>query len=210
MDVELVSASEAESHVWKCDGALFVMPFTDPPRARRAAALMAQRAAGKGLVLAVHDDAREGFIRIANSVFSNSESAFFGYAAQDAYAGRDWLARALRPFRDRSINLLAFNDGKWFGALAAYGLARRSWAEGTYGGDLFFPRYRRHYADTELTLIALEQKALGYAADSVLVEVDWEKDSREVERSDRELFRERARGGFEGRVKSKELQSRFS
>jgi hypothetical protein len=210
VDVEIVGSSEAAARRWRCDGALFVMPFTDPVQARRAALLMARRAGAPGLVLAVHDDDREGFIRIANRVFASSASAFFGYVAQDAYPGRYWLRNALTVLANPSTQLVAFNDGKWFGALAGYGLVRRSWAGSLYGGPLFCPQYVRHYADAELSVIALEQDALGYAADGVLVEVDWDKDARPVEQRDRQLFRSRARAGFDGKVKTKELQDRFS
>jgi hypothetical protein len=114
---------------------------------------------------------------------------------------------ALRP---ALAQVVAFNDGKWFGTLAAYGLARRAWAASNYAGSLFFPAYRRHYADAELSLIATEQKGLTYVASSVLVEVDWEKDSKPIDEADRKLFRSRARAGFDGKVTSSELRSRFA
>ena len=67
-----------------------------------------------------------------------------------------WLALAVRAMEQQRASLLGFNDGKWHGQLAAFGLARRSWADSVYGGDLFFSGYRRHYADAELTLVARE------------------------------------------------------
>lgn len=176
------------------------MPFTDPVQTRRAATLMCRRANARGLLLAVHDDRREGFISIANRLFAASRSPFFGYVAQDAFPGREWLRRALSAFENPSVQLLAFNDGKWFGSLAAYGLARRAWAETNYRGPLFFPEYRRHYADTELSLLAAHAKALGYSANSVLVEADWEKELKPVDAHDRNLFRRRASGRFDGRI----------
>lgn len=158
----------------------------------------------------MHDDAREGFIRIANRMFAQTESTFFGYVAQDAYAGRHWLRHALAAFEQPATQLVAFNDGKWFGTLAAYGLARRAWAAATYGGPLFFPGYQRHYADTELSLIATEQKGLAYVPSSTLVEVDWDKESQPTEKADRMLFKNRANSGFDGNVASHELRMRFA
>lgn len=186
------------------------MPFTLAAQAHRAANLMSRRAGADGLILAVHDDAGDGFIGIANRVFAQSDSPYFGYVAQDAYAGRYWLRYALTAFDQPATQLVAFNDGKWFGTLAAYGLARRVWAVKNYAGPLFFPAYQRHYADTELSLIAAEQKGLVYVASSVLVEVDWEKDSTPIEEADRALFQSRASAGFDGKVTSSELRSRFS
>jgi hypothetical protein len=210
LDIETLSSREAAARDWRSDGAIFVMPFTEAAQAQRATKLMSRRAGADGLILAVHDDARDGFVGIVNRVFQQTDSPYFGYVAQDAYAGRYWLRYALKAFEQPSAHLVAFNDGKWFGALAAYGLVRRAWAANIYAGSLFYPAYRRHYADVELTLIATEQKGLSYIPSSVLVEVDWEKDSKPVEEADRKLFQSRAGGGFDGKVTSSALRSLFS
>jgi hypothetical protein len=125
--------------------------------------------------------------------------------AQDAFAGRQWLALALRALESRQAGLLGFNDGKWRGQLASFGLARRRWIEPLYGGDFFHGGYRRHYADAELTLIAREQGRYAYEPDSVLIEVDWDKDGAAVDAHDRALFARRRASGFEGLVLSPEL-----
>lgn len=209
MEVRLLSSAEAGAQTWRCDAPILVMPFTDAAQAQRAAVLMCKRAGADGLLLAVHDDSREGFIRIANRVFAASDSPYFGYVAQDAFPGRYWLRLAVQVFRDESVHLVAFNDGKWFGALAAYGLARREWASRNYGGPLFHPSYRRHYADTELSLFAAEAGGLGYSPHSVLMEADWDKDIQPIDGKDQKTFRERAASGFDDRVRSKELLQRF-
>lgn len=185
------------------------MPFTDAVQAERAAGLMAIRAAAPGLLLAIHDDVREGFVGILNRLFLNSDSTFFGYVAQDAFAGRRWLNNALDAMKTDRAQLLAFNDGKWFGTLAVCGLVRRSWAQRVYGGSLFFPGYRRHYAETELSMIAASQHALGYAHDSVLIQLDWKKDSRKLEEPDRLLFQARFESGFDGKLASPLHKHRF-
>jgi predicted outer membrane repeat protein len=105
---------------------------------------------------------------------------------------------------------LAFNDGKWFGQLAAFGLVRRSWLQGLYGGALFHPGYNRHYGDTELTLIARQQKRLAYHPHALLIEVDHDKDRRAVDAADRDLFLRRAATGFDNRVVDPALLSSFS
>ena len=210
MNVEILSSRQAATRRWQSEGAIFVMPFTEAAQAKRAADLMSRRAGAPGLILAVHDDARDGFIALANRRFAQSDSPYFGYVAQDAFAGRQWLRFALSAFDKPAAQLVAFNDGKWFGALAAYGLVRRSWASQNYGGALFHAGYQRHYADTELTLIATEQKGLAYVANSVLIEADWDKDAKPTEPADRALFKARADGGFDGKVASAELRTRFA
>ena len=210
MDIEIVGSSRAAKCNWVSEGPVFVMPFIDAAQALRTSSLMGERAGAKGLLLAVHDDLREGFVAIANHIFQHTESPTFGYVAQDAFPGRRWLKHALAALDNAATKLLAFNDGKWFGALAAYGLVRRDWASKLYQGKLFHPGYRRHYADTELSVLAIAEGALGYAADALLIEVDWDKESQSVEDEDRRLFHERSRSGFDGRVASPALRDLFS
>ena len=188
---------------------VMVMPYTDAAMANRAARLLAQRAGCDGLLLAVRDTASAGFIGVTNAVFRGSGSAFFGYVAQDAFAGRDWGKRALAAFQKDRHGLLGFNDGKWAGMLAAFGLARRTWAETNYTGDLFFSGYASHYADVELTLLALEQGAYVYDPNCVMVEVDYEKDAKPADPADRKLFSARKLSGFDGKVSDARLISLF-
>lgn len=188
---------------------LIVMPFIDAALARRAATQLAARAGAAGLLLAVYDDSRAGFVAVANRLFRGSTSASFGYVAQDAFAGRDWLARGQAALAARAGGLLAFNDGKWGGALAAFGLAERGWAAGNYDGDLFHPGYRSHYADAELTVLALAAGRHRYDPESLLVEIDWDKESKGVDAADRALFKARAAAGFDDRVTKPGLLALF-
>lgn len=171
---------------------IIVMPSTDLAQAQRAAELMANRAAvDDALLLVVLDDAREGFVAIANRVYRATRSQCFGYVAQDAFAGRRWLQLALHTLLQHNKGLLGFNDGKWAGALAAFGLGQRRWLDTHYGGDLFHPGYAQHYADTELTVLARGNHQYTYNPQAVLVEVDWGKDSKSVNLHDRMLFVQR-------------------
>jgi len=190
---------------------VIVMPYNQPELARRAATLLASRSGVKdGVLLAIEDVEREGFITVVNRAFEATESTYFGYVAQDAFPGRQWLALAVSALRGRDKHLFAFNDGKWMGALAGFGLVSRAWAADNYDGALFYPGYRRHYADCELTVLALAEHVFGYNANSVLVEVDWEKDKKGVNSSDRKLYVERAQTGFGGKVTAPELIRMFS
>ena len=199
------------------DGTLVVIPVIDLEMGKRAATLAASRANAQGLVLVVMDSARMGLVKIHNQVFSHSKSTYYAYLAQDAYVGRDWLSLALEALnRERAggssnAGLLGFNDGKWQGQLAAFGLARREWVNEVYGGSFFFEGYSSHYADTELTLIAREQGRYVYEPNAVVVEVDWDKDTRaSTNVQDKQLFKARAQQGFGGRVLSPVLRGLFS
>ncbi|MDO8299766.1 hypothetical protein [Lacisediminimonas sp.] len=152
---------------------------------------------------------RAGFVALVNAVFQSSVSPWFCYVAQDAFPGRQWLSIALAGLEHKKGVLASFNDGKWHGRLASFGLARREWAEKLYGGDFFFPGYGRHYADVELTVLALQQQGLVYTPESVLVEIDWEKDGKPVSREDRALYLSRVQQRFDGRVDQPALLERF-
>ena len=191
-------------------GALLVMPFTIASQAHTALQLMAQRAGSDGLIVGVEDDAKLGFVKIINHAFAASRSPYFGYVAQDAFAGRQWLALALAALQPERAGLLGFNDGKWAGALAGFGLAKRRWVSAQYDGSVFHAGYAQHFADVELTLLALQAGAYVYEPNSLLVEIDWRKDSKAVNARDRALFAQRKRSGFDGKVQQKALLDAFS
>lgn len=213
MHFELVDSTQLSQRTWVVDGPLMVLPCTDLTMAVRVGELAAARASAQGLVLGVHDVARQGFVAISNQVFASSRSAWFGYMAQDAMAGRDWMGLALQALHRQRGVLLGFNDGKWHGALASFGLASRAWAIGNYKpeqGGLFHAGYARHFADAELTVLALHAKGFVYEPNSVLMEVDWAKDAKAVDTHDRALYRQRAREGFAGRVHDPALLEMFA
>jgi hypothetical protein len=207
MNIEFISSSEftdSSPRSIKVDGALMVMPFINTSQAQQAAQLMSSRAASPGTVLAIHDSNQSGFAAIVNAAFKVSQSTYFGYVAQDAYAGRQWLKLAIEAL-GQNKSFLGFNDGKWAGAIAGFGLAKRIWAQANYAGDFFYPGYQRHYADAELTLLALQAGLYAYDANSVLIEVDWDKDQASVNPADRALFAQRKLGQFDGRITSQPL-----
>ena len=171
---------------------------------------MAGRAGADGVILCVHDTQREGFITIVNRVFRSTASDYFGYVAQDAFPGRRWLLLALESLRKSNKGLFAFNDGKWMGMLASFGIASRQWVSGRYDGHFFFPVYCSHYADVELSVLAMSERSYCYNPNSVLMEVDWNKDTTSVNPLDKALFHERRASGFDGQVTSQELLHMFS
>lgn len=213
MKVEFLSGSafrQASGQARKIsEDVILVMPYIDRPMAERCAEMMSRRAGADGLILAVQDIERDGFIAVANRVFEKTESEYFGYVAQDAFPGNGWLELGVKTLRKQGASLLAFNDGKWKGALAAFGLADRRWAGSNYGGKFFFPDYRRHFADVELTVLAISQKQYCYNPNAVLVEVDWDKEKSSVDASDKALYRHRKSDGFNRRVSSRALLEMF-
>ena len=187
-----------------------VMPYVDAVQAKATAAILASRAGQAGILLCVEDDVRLGFIRVINETFKSSDCEYFTYLAQDAFPGRYWMALALRALASSGKGLLAFNDDKWFGKLAAFGMVRRQWATGNYGGALFHSAYNSHYADTELTLLAMEQIQLDYNPNAVLMEVDYEKDRKATSAADKALFADRKSHGFDGHVLQEKLLNLFA
>jgi hypothetical protein len=212
MQTALVQASQITSIApqLKTEGALVVMPSTDEAMARKAMQLAASRADAPGLLLVVMDTERIGLVKVHNLVFKHSQSPWYGYLAQDAFAGRQWLSQAHAALDKANASLLGFNDGKWQGQIASFGLAKRRWVDGLYEGDFFFAGYQSHYADAELTLIARDQGQYAYDPHAVMMEVDWNKDSAGVNMADKSLFKARAQNGFAGRVKSEQLRGLFA
>jgi hypothetical protein len=187
-----------------------LLPWIDRGMAERASALMAHRAGHPCTIYCLHDDLGMGPLPLMNAALPIIDGDWVVYAAQDAFAGRYWLRFAVEALKVHPAGrLLAFNDGKWFGRLAAFGMVQRAWLSALYGGNLFHPGYRRHFADVELSLIARQQKALAYHPHALLVEADFEKDARPVEEADRAHFLLRKESGFDGRVNNSALIREF-
>lgn len=187
---------------------LVAMPYIDKEQAMRSANLMESRAGVDCTIIAIEDHNRDGFISMINLIFQKSQSPYFVYVAQDAFAGRDWLKLALTALGDDK-HFLGFNDGKWAGALAGFGLARRSWIAKNNKNYFFYSSYKKHYADAEMTLIALQQGVYIYEPNSVMLEVDWQKDQQAVNLHDKALFLERKKNGFDGKVTHPKLIDLF-
>lgn len=188
---------------------MVVMPFTNAVLAKRSASLLAKRADAAGVIVCIHDAGGQGFIATANAAFRRSAASHFAYVAQDAFAGRQWLSSGLAALARKDGGLLAFNDGKWAGSLAAFGLVQSDWARNNYDGDLFHPGYKRHYADVELTLIAMQQRKLRYSPDAIVIEVDWKKETSEIDPADRLLYYKRGQTAFDRKVTDPGLRRLF-
>jgi hypothetical protein len=184
------------------DDAVIVLPFIDSELALRLADVLVRRALHPGMLVLVDDDERIGFVKVANYVCSHSSSRYFGYLAQDAFPGDGWLRSAVRTLDKSDAGLLAFNDGRFFGTLAVFGLARRAWLSTLYHKFLFYQEYESHFGDTELSAIAISQNKLIFNPGSLMVEVDYEKHTRKNNPNDEKLYKLREAQGFGGAVTS--------
>jgi len=177
-----------------------VLPFIDKELAVKTADILKRRALSEGLLVLVEDDVRIGFIQVANMIFSRSNSIYFGYLAQDAYPGEGWLRCGINILNKSKAALLAFNDGRFYGNIAVFGLVRRTWVQSIYRKFLFYPGYVSHFGDTELSVLALSSQKLVFNPNCLLIEVDYEKHLHGNNPKDDALYRERARTGFNGIV----------
>ncbi len=187
-----------------------VLPWINQKQAFSAAEILLARAGLPFDLILIQDDQHLGPSAILNAAFQKSRADLFGYLAQDAFPSRNWLAQGAAAIKKTSAGLLAFNDGKWAGQIAAFGLANRKWVNSIYGGrSLFYSGYQQHYGDVELSLIARQQKRLVYDGNAVMMEIDFSKESRTVNLKDRECFAARKLTGFDGRVTDSQLLGLF-
>lgn len=187
-----------------------IMPAIDKEMAAQAGKMLQQRA---GMPCNVHiliDHDRHGFIKTANHAFKNTSGKYVVYVAQDVFPGRNWLLNAFTEMVKTSSAMLGFNDGKWEGELASFGMVRRDWVEKIYDGNLFYPGYNSHYCDTELTLIAMQQKTYCYNPNATMIENDPDKDGKSVNAADKALFAKRKADNFGGLVHDPELLGKFA
>lgn len=199
LDIKIITSSMLRnSTVLPSHEVIIVLPMTDVALAKKASEIMRKRTRQNGLLILVEDDLRLGFIMVANLVYARTESRYFGYAAQDAFAGEFWLDYALETIKKSNCGLLAFNDGRFFGKIAVFGLADRLWTERVYGRFIFHHQYKSHFADTELSIIAAQTSNLVFNPNSLLMEVDYEKHLHTNNEDDHILYIERAKTGFDG------------
>jgi len=196
---------------------LVVMPATDMDKAKRTADVLVKRSGAEFELLIVDNSSksgRKGFVESFNvAVLSRPEFEQYVYLAQDAFPGRNWLRIALNSLG--SSGVFGFNDGKWSGSLASFGLVTRGWIDEN-GYDYkdekapFFPGYHSHYADTELTIMAMQKGQYTFNPNAVLVEVDYEKDQKRVNGDDKRLYDKRKHNGFDGQVEDEKLLEKFA
>jgi hypothetical protein len=168
-----------------------VMPSIDIGQATLAACRMIKYAGIQMRMIIVHDTIRQGFVKSLNLIASHINSEFIAYVAQDALAGRDWLRIAHQKLIKEKKSVLAFNDGRYQGDLATFGLVRKSFCERFYGaGHIFFEGYKTHRADDELTLLAKLHGQFAFSPLALMVESDF-RTQRPLNTEDVALFNDR-------------------
>ena len=182
---------------------LIILPAIRPGRALATARLLRERAGLDVSVQVVIDSARQGFVATVNQAVRHSSAEFVVYVAEDAVPGQDWLKIALEALDRSDKGLLAFNCGKWQGRIASFGMVRRRWVSSLYGKDLFYPGYKAHRADNELTVIARANDQFVYCPEALLMENDHRKirldaGPQAAHMEDRKLFRQRYEKRFHG------------
>ena len=165
------------------------MPCIDTAIGLKAATFLATRAGMTCRIIVVEDTLRQGFIRTLNDTAARISARYVVYVAQDAYPGRDWLRSAYEIMEQSGKGLLGFNDGKFRGRIASFGMVRREWIESLYGGPVLFPGYHSHAADNELTVIARALDMYIYEPDCTLIEYDLDRESKPSRKEDCRLFR---------------------
>lgn len=193
-------------------GVAVIMPSIDTTKALRTARLLVKRAGMKVSVFVVEDTLRQGFVRTLNAAAQKLNVAYVVYLAEDAFPGLDWLRTAYEALEKTGKGLLAFNDGKWGGRIASFGMVRMQWSRKVYHGPILFPGYRAHKADNELTLIARIMNEFVYEPTATLVELDSSKvieggegPGGDRQAMDRNLFYKRFHGRFDSRFPKAEV-----
>jgi hypothetical protein len=196
MDFELIETSK-KGLVGLSNKALksqmvVAMPVTDKKLAMKLAHLLLHRASMPCHLVIIMDTIRQGFIKTINDVAQRLQPEYLVYLAQDAFPGKHWLRLAFEGLQNTSGGVFCFNDGEWFGNLAAFGLVNTRFSHSLYGDNLIFcPLYHSHYADTELSILAAYHGKLIYDPHAVLVEVDYDVNGGRVLQRDRETYHRR-------------------
>ena len=155
-------------------GVAVIMPAIDLGQAVNAARRMAAFAGIPFEMVIVSDNERQGFVKTLNQAAALVQAEFVAYVAQDCLAGSGWLKAAHDKIRAEDKSLCAFNDGVFNGGLAQFGLVRTAFTSAHYGGgNVFFPGYHSHRADEDLTHLAHVHKQYTYAANALLLEIEY-------------------------------------
>lgn len=166
-----------------------IMPCIDKELGTKTMEQLKERAGIEADFMLLMDNKRTGYVATVNDFVTKTNYKYYVYVAQDAYAGKNWLKIAYKELEKTGKGLFAFNDGKWNGKLASFGMVRSSYLK-----PFFFKGingYKANYADTELTVKAKEENQLVYNPESVLIEVDYNKHG--VNLDDKKLWEIRKR-----------------
>jgi len=183
------------------EGVAVIMPCIDRAKGLATAGFLHKRAGMACVIVVAYDSRRQGFVKTLNDTAFKTDVAYVVYLAQDAFPGRNWLKIAYDSLKKENKGLFAFNDGVWQDKIAVFGMVEKKWVQGLYGNSIFFNQYKSHVADIELTIIARALDMLVYNPNSVLIELDTDKEDKGVSNPyDLVLLKNRFQSGFNGLV----------
>jgi FkbM family methyltransferase len=189
------------------EGVAIIMPCINKETGFKTAKILLKRAGMPCKIIIVYDSVEEGFIQTLNSTANHIEVKYVVYLAQDAFPGMYWLKMAYTQLEKSEKGLLAFNDAKWNGIIASFGMVRTSWTKKLYDNAVLYPEYKSHCADDELTVIARATNQYIYNPNITLIEIDYEKGlAGGGNRKDRALFYQRYSNGFDGLAPDQKLK----
>lgn len=160
-------------------------------------------------VMIFEDKARYGWVKVCNMAVRALEADYYIYLADDVFPGKFWLSKAMSIMKRKDAGLVGLNGGKWDGLIADFGLVKKEWMLKNYNGDLFFNGYKSHYGDTELTMLAINDRKYAYDPKAIMMEIH-DKSEYKNNKEDRDLFRNRKRDGFNGMILDKELLQAYN
>lgn len=178
---------------------IVVIPYKDEPldMIMKAERIHRDRAGVPVTVHMIHDVDGIGPFAIHNRAFRDIPCDFYIYSAVDTFPGRLYAKIAYETIQKTRKGVLAFNSGKWFGQNASVGMVRSSYIKDKQNGILFYPKYKHHGGDPELSERAMKFNQFVYEPLALLIEVDYEKDYRiGLHPADQKLFNDRKAIGF--------------
>lgn len=148
-------------------------PETDVVKVKR---ILEKRAGMPVQVHMIKDKNRIGPFALHNKAFKTLDFDYYVYTCMDTFPGREYIRIAYETISKNDMGVLAFNSGKWFGRNAAVGMVSKKYINEFQNGILFYPKYRHHGADPELSERAMRVNKFIYEPRAILIEVDYEKD----------------------------------
>lgn len=198
-NIDLIDVAEEHYEYSDSEGVAIIMPCIDKKMGINTAKALIDRAGMPCKVIIAYDSVGNGFIKTLNTVANRINVKYVIYLAQDAFAGRYWLKKAYTQLEKTGKGLLAFNDAKWDGLIASFGMVRVTWVNKIYGDAILYPGYKSHCADDELTAIARATNEHVYDPNISLIEIDHGKGLLGGgNKKDRILFFNRFKRCFEG------------
>ena len=117
-----------------------------------------------------------GWIGTHNKMAKELDFDWYIYCPSDYFPGRDFVKKALEVASSTKKKLIGLNDGKWHGSNATAGMVSKDLIPMLYRGTLFYPGYKHHGSDPDITEKAMLLNEYAYAPEALLVEIDYEKD----------------------------------